>query len=98
VGSANFSEPSTDQNDENLLVLKGPAFAREADIYLTEFIRLFDHFNFRSWLNSGSADFKPFLEEGVQANGWTWVDKYFGNPEYLSYKRKIAFRNMVVPA
>lgn len=98
VGSANFSEPSTDQNDENMLVLKGPAFAREADIYLTEFIRLFDHFNFRSWLDSSPADFKPFLEEGVQANGWTWVNKYFGNPEYLSYKRKVAFRNMVVPA
>ena len=55
VGSANFSEPSTNANDENMLVLKGPAFGREADIYLTEFIRLFDHFNFREWLNSDSA-------------------------------------------
>ena len=97
VGSANLSQSSTNANDENMLVLKGPAFSREADIYLTEFIRLFDHFNFREWLNSAPTEFKPFLEEGVQAGGWTWVNKYFGNPEYLSYKRKIAFRNMVVP-
>jgi phosphatidylserine/phosphatidylglycerophosphate/cardiolipin synthase-like enzyme len=96
VGSANFSKPSTDANDENMLVLKGPAFRREVDIYLTEFIRLFDHFNFREWLNSEPTQFKPFLEEGPQPGGWSWVDKYFGNPEYLSYKRKIAFKNMVV--
>ena len=98
VGSANFSEPSTNANDENMLVLKGPAFSREADIYLTEFVRLFDHFNFREWLNSDPAGFKPFLEEGVPANGWTWVNKYLGNPEYLSYKRKIAFNRMVIPS
>lgn len=97
VGSANFSVPSTNANDENMLVLKGAAFSREADIYLTEFIRLFDHFNFREWLNSAPEEFEPFLEEAPAANGWTWVDKYFGNPEYLSYKRKMAFKNMVIP-
>jgi hypothetical protein len=98
VGSANFSEPSTTANDENMLVLKGAAFSREADIYLTEFIRLFDHFNFREWLNSDPADFKPFLEEGVRADGWTWLNKYFGHPEYLSYKRKVAFNRMAIPS
>jgi phosphatidylserine/phosphatidylglycerophosphate/cardiolipin synthase-like enzyme len=96
VGSANFSEPSINQNDENILVLKGPAFRREADIYLTEFIRLFDHFNFRDWLNSPAAVFKPFLEEAPAANGFSWVDKYFDNPAFLSFKRKMVFRNMVV--
>ncbi len=96
VGSANLSEPSTDQNDENMLVLKGPAFRREADIYLTEFIRLFDHFNFREWLNSPAADFQPFLQEAPDANGRSWVDKYFDSPVFLSYKRKLAFKNMVI--
>ncbi len=97
VGSANLSEPSTDANDENMLVIKGMNYRREMDIYLTEFIRLFDHFNFREWLNSpdGGA-FKPFLEEAPAANGFSWVDKYFDNPEYLSYKRKIAFKNMII--
>jgi hypothetical protein len=98
IGSANFSEPSTNANDENMLVLKGAAFSRETDIYLTEFVRLFDHFNFREWLNADPGDFKPFLEEGIQPNGWTWVNKYFGNPQYLSYKRKMAFKNMILQA
>jgi len=97
VGSANFSVPSTDANDENMLVLKGPAFMREADVYLTEFVRLFDHFNFREWLNSEPADFKPFLEEGPQANGRSWIHKDFDSPQSLSFKRKVAFKNMVVP-
>jgi hypothetical protein len=97
IGSANLSVPSTDANDENMLVIKGINYRREADIYLTEFIRLFDHFNFREWLNSSApGEFKPFLEEAPAANGFTWVDKYFGNPEYLSYKRKMAFKNMVI--
>jgi len=97
VGSANLSEPSTDSNDENMLVIKGSDYRREMDIYLTEFIRLFDHFNFREWLNGpDSGEFKPFLEETPAANGFSWIDKYFGNPAYLSYKRKIAFKNMII--
>lgn len=96
VGSANLSVPSTDQNDENMLVIKGTAYKREMDIYLTEFIRLFDHFNFRAWLNSDPGEFKPFLQEAPLANGYFWVDKYFDSTDYLSYKRKIAFKNMVI--
>ena len=95
-GSANFSPASTDENDENMLVLKGIRYKREADIYFTEFIRLFDHFNFREWLNTSPDDFKPFLEEGPAPNGRSWVDKHFDNPEFLSVKRKMLFKNMVI--
>jgi phosphatidylserine/phosphatidylglycerophosphate/cardiolipin synthase-like enzyme len=45
TGSANFSEASTTDNDENMLVIRGDA--RLADIYLGEFMRLFTHFRFR---------------------------------------------------
>jgi phosphatidylserine/phosphatidylglycerophosphate/cardiolipin synthase-like enzyme len=45
-GSANFSEPSTTSNDENMLVIRGDT--RVADIYLGEFMRLFTHFRFRA--------------------------------------------------
>jgi len=95
-GSANFSPASTDENDENMLALKGIRYKREADIYFTEFIRLFDHFNFREWLSTSPDDFKPFLEEGPAANGRSWVDKHFDNPEFLSVKRKMLFKNMVI--
>ena len=42
TGSANFSEPSTKKNDENMLVIRGDT--RVADVYLGEFMRLFNHF------------------------------------------------------
>jgi phosphatidylserine/phosphatidylglycerophosphate/cardiolipin synthase-like enzyme len=46
TGSANFSEPSVNDNDENMLVIRGNQ--RVADIYFTEFNRLFNHYYFRS--------------------------------------------------
>lgn len=45
TGSANFSPDSTHSNDENMLVLIGDK--RVADIYFTEYMRLFAHYGFR---------------------------------------------------
>ena len=89
TGSANYSENSTTLNDENTLCIKGDK--RVADIYFTEFVRLFDHFSFREWLNTHTAAFHPFLDETGK-----WINKYFDNPEYLSVKRKLIFKNMAV--
>jgi len=49
TGSANFSDDSTTDNDENMLVISGDK--RVADIYLTEFMRLFTHLRFRGRVN-----------------------------------------------
>lgn len=46
TGSANFSDASTRANDENMLLIRGDR--RVADIYFTEFNRLFFHYYFRS--------------------------------------------------
>jgi phosphatidylserine/phosphatidylglycerophosphate/cardiolipin synthase-like enzyme len=46
TGSANFSKASTNDNDENMLIIRGDQ--RVADIYFTEFNRLFNHYYFRS--------------------------------------------------
>lgn len=46
TGSANFSKASTVSNDENMLVIRGNK--RVADIYLTTFMRLFTHYEFRA--------------------------------------------------
>ena len=46
TGSANFSQASTNDNDENMLIIRGNT--RVADIYFTEFNRLFFHYYFRS--------------------------------------------------
>ncbi len=45
AGSANFSEASTNTNDENMLVVRGDK--RVADIYLGEFMRTYSHYAFR---------------------------------------------------
>ncbi|MEX2745606.1 phospholipase D-like domain-containing protein [Rhizobium mongolense] len=45
TGSANFSGPSTDTNDENMLIIRGNT--RVADVYFGEFMRLHSHYAFR---------------------------------------------------
>lgn len=50
TGSANFSENSIEGNDENALVIRGDT--RVADIYLTEFMRLFAAFRLRRKANA----------------------------------------------
>jgi len=47
TGSANFSDASTRDNDENMLVIRGEKAI--ADIYSTEFFRLWNHYAFREW-------------------------------------------------
>ena len=49
-GSANFSAASTEDNDENMLVIRGNT--RVADIYLGEFMRLYSHHAFREFAES----------------------------------------------
>lgn len=65
TGSANFSGPSTTDNDENMMIIKGNP--RVADIYFTEFLRLFNHYYFR-WI------VKKMTEQGT-------LD--YDNPAYL---------------
>jgi phosphatidylserine/phosphatidylglycerophosphate/cardiolipin synthase-like enzyme len=46
TGSANYSNGSTIRNDENSVILRGNTSA--ADIYATEFMRMFEHYYFRA--------------------------------------------------
>jgi phosphatidylserine/phosphatidylglycerophosphate/cardiolipin synthase-like enzyme len=45
TGSANWSDESVKFNDENMVVIRGDQ--RVADIYLSEFMRLFNHYRLR---------------------------------------------------
>lgn len=84
TGSANFSEPSTTENDENMLIIRGDH--RVADVYFTEFNRLFNHYYFRAVVESAHARGKEndgaslFLEDGTE-----WQQKYV--PGTLKAKR-----------
>ena len=53
TGSANFSDASTNSNDENMLIIRGNR--RVADIYFTEFNRLFNHYYLRAVLEDKKA-------------------------------------------
>ena len=53
TGSANFSEASTIENDENMILIRGDR--RVADIYFTEFNRLWGHYYYRSVVEATTA-------------------------------------------
>ena len=72
AGSANFSEASTDQNDENMLLVKGNR--RVADIYLGEFMRLYSHHAFRESLTFADANADP---KPLRTDAW-WRDSFGG--------------------
>lgn len=46
TGSGNWSDESCTENDENMVVIRGDK--RVADIYLTEYMRLFNHYRLRA--------------------------------------------------
>lgn len=75
-GSANFSEASNNDNDENMLIIRGNK--RAADIYLGEFMRLYSHYAFREWASKQPADSMESLEH-LRTDDW-WK-RYFGNTD-----------------
>jgi phosphatidylserine/phosphatidylglycerophosphate/cardiolipin synthase-like enzyme len=96
TGSANFSKASTNDNDENMLIIRGNQ--RVADIYFTEFNRLFYHYYFRSVQEQTnkllSEDEKRRSDEQTLflSESDDWVKKY--KPGSLKQKRVDIFRNM----
>lgn len=97
TGSANFSDASTNNNDENMLLICGET--RVADIYFTEFNRLFLHYNFRSAREgaSGRTPAVPTAAADAKASLFlaetdAWLDKY--KPGSLRAKRVALFTKM----
>jgi phosphatidylserine/phosphatidylglycerophosphate/cardiolipin synthase-like enzyme len=78
TGSANFSDASTKNNDENMMIIQGDT--RVADIYLGEFMRLFNHFYSRYLFNQpGDQGGSRYL-----ASDDTWSTDYYikDSPKY----------------
>ncbi len=69
TGSANFSGASTTENDENMLVIRGNT--RVADIFLGEFVRLFNHFKIRNALNAQTAEQREAGRHLAETDAWT---------------------------
>jgi len=85
-GSANFSEASTRNNDENMLVITGDT--EVADVYFTEYHRIFDHFYARWWaqrLRQQSPDPHDYLTEDA-----SWQKPYW-NRRSPKYARRLLY-------
>lgn len=82
TGSANFSDASTRKNDENMLVIRGDK--RVADLYLSEFMRLFNHFQFRGLAHARAATGPENARSFLVPNA-SWKARYYqpGTPKYL---------------
>ena len=87
-GSANFSSGSLLQNDENMLLIRGRT--RVADIYLTEFQRIFQHFYFRDIANELAAKGSQGAEGIFLDETDAWTDNYF-KPRTLKNNRRLMF-------
>jgi phosphatidylserine/phosphatidylglycerophosphate/cardiolipin synthase-like enzyme len=82
-GSGNFSDPSIHENDENMLVIQDDP--RAADIFLGEFMRIFNHFYFR-YLAGRTGVASAFLAEDD-----SWAARYF-DEKTPSFRQRLLFR------
>jgi phosphatidylserine/phosphatidylglycerophosphate/cardiolipin synthase-like enzyme len=87
-GSANFSKNSLVNNDENMLLIRGDT--RLADIYMTEYDRIFRHFYFRNVANElalkGSQQTDVIFLDPTDG----WVAENFGT-RMKSKRRRLFF-------
>jgi phosphatidylserine/phosphatidylglycerophosphate/cardiolipin synthase-like enzyme len=91
TGSANFSVASTNDNDENMMIIRGDR--RVADIYFTEFNRLFNHYYFRAVVEKrGTANAAARANLFLDETGKNWVKKYA--PGTLRAKRLAIYKSM----
>ncbi|HEX6901659.1 MAG TPA: phospholipase D-like domain-containing protein [Thermoanaerobaculia bacterium] len=84
AGSANFSDNSTRNNDENMLIIRGDE--RVADLYLTEFMRLFQHFRVRGTplgLKAERSGGKPVSLYLAPDDSWTRPYYQAGHPKRM---------------
>lgn len=98
TGSANFSLASSTDNDENMLVIRGNS--RVADIYLGEFMRLWDHNAFREWATrraaAKSGKLKPGKAKAALDKPWRldptdeWWQNRFNDPALSAFREYFA--------
>jgi phosphatidylserine/phosphatidylglycerophosphate/cardiolipin synthase-like enzyme len=86
TGSGNFSDASVHENDENMLMIQGDT--RVADIYLGEFMRIFNHFYFR-YLQQKFRDADQ-RETAYLAPDDSWTHRYY-DPATPSYRQRLLF-------
>lgn len=75
-GSANFSNASTKENDENMVIIRGNT--RLADIFLGEYMRQFNYYYYRQFNKKiVDIDGDTTLHGKFIVNDDSWTDSYF---------------------
>jgi phosphatidylserine/phosphatidylglycerophosphate/cardiolipin synthase-like enzyme len=92
-GSANFSKASTVSNDENMLVYRGDL--RIADIFLSEFMRMFRHFESRNRRNAMSPEARAGSE--CLAEDGRWSEEAF-TPGHANFLERQLFSSASAPS
>jgi len=95
TGSANWSDASSRINDENMILVRGDS--RVADVYLGEFMRLFNHFEMRGHIPHGRQP--PHTERAPRGprgklylhEDAAWAEAYF-EPDTPKEKERLLFR------
>ncbi|MBP9811127.1 hypothetical protein KBF38_22675 [bacterium] len=91
TGSANFSLPSVNSNEENLIIIRGDT--RVADIYFGEFMRLFAHHRFRESVarhikEFGSTAFNTWKPQDLFEDYKKWAPRHFVTGTEYDIKRR----------
>jgi phosphatidylserine/phosphatidylglycerophosphate/cardiolipin synthase-like enzyme len=86
TGSANFSDASTDTNNENMLIIRNDQ--RVADIYLGEFMRLYSHYAFREAVAISRSENKDKTwQPNYLISDDSWQASYFAQGSGRSLRR-----------
>ena len=88
TGSANFSDASTTDNHENMLIVQGDH--RTADIYLGEFMRLHSHYAFRETVAKNWNNNQIWRPQFLIPND-TWQDLNYFVPGTERFMRRKYF-------
>jgi hypothetical protein len=86
TGSANFSDASTNVNNENMLVIRDSK--RAADIYLGEFMRLHSHYAFREAVAIAQANGERDFQPSRLAPDDSWQAEYYKPGHQRSLRRR----------
>jgi phosphatidylserine/phosphatidylglycerophosphate/cardiolipin synthase-like enzyme len=86
MGSANMSNGSTVTNDSNSLIIRGDTAI--ADIYTTEFMRMFEHYLFRGIVAARQKTDPKYTEPPLSETD-SWSEPYYVPNSNMEMSRKL---------
>ncbi len=94
TGSANFSDNSTTSSDENMLVIRGNT--RVADIYLSEYMRLFNQYRLRARFGLDETTSSPDPKTGTTVDATlqttpAWTVPWYTRTNPGRYQERLLF-------